>query len=359
MIKKHCFTREWFQSVAKSYGYGDTGIIEKVIRAYSLLDMLSRSGCPFIFKGGSAASLILGGRTNRLSIDIDVICPPGTDMEPYLTECADYGFLRTELVERRQAGNDVPKSHSKFFYQIAYTDRTDRESFILLDVLYEYSHYEQVDTIAVQSPFFELDGEPSVVRVPSVGDILGDKLTAFAPNTTGIPYYKNGKPHTTEIMKQVYDIGRLFDAVDDLAVTAKSFHRIAMTELGYRGLAKDVEQIYDDILQTSLLLATRGMEGTGDFPLLQDGLKRFGSFVYQGKYYIEDAIADAAKAAYLAVCLRHGVNKIEKFGASSLLPDTLAVRQPLSTRLNKLKRTNPTAFHYWAKISEILSNNQI
>lgn len=37
--------------------------------------------------------------------------------------------------------------------------------------------------------------------------------TAFAPETTGIPYYKGENLSTLEIIKQLYDIGRLFDRV--------------------------------------------------------------------------------------------------------------------------------------------------
>lgn len=210
MIKPHCFGKDWFQSMSKKYRYNDLGIIEKVIRAFALLDLLARSGCPYIFKGGTCVGLILGDKTRRLSIDIDIICPPGTNVEEYLDRISEFGFTRKELVERRQAGKDIPKSHSKFFYQIAYTDRSNQESYILLDVLYEDTHYQQVNEIEVINQFIELDSEPSIVMVPSIGDILGDKLTAFAPNTTGIPYYKNGNSRGTEIMKQVYDIGRLF-----------------------------------------------------------------------------------------------------------------------------------------------------
>lgn len=356
MIKKHCYTREWFQAMSERYSYNDTGIIEKVVRAFSLLDMLAHSGCPFVFKGGSAVGVILGDRTRRLSIDIDVICPPGTGIEAYLGAYADYGFLHAELVERRQAGKDVPKSHSKFFYQIAYTDRTNQQSYILLDVLYEDIHYEQVDAIPVLSPFIEYEGGPAVVNVPSVGDILGDKLTAFAPNTTGIPYYKNGKPHATEIIKQAYDIGRLFDAIDNLTVTARAFNRIATTELGYRGLPAGMGQIYEDVRQTAVLLATRGMEGVGDFPLLQDGIKRFVSFVYQNKYFIENAIADAAKAAYLATCLEKGLTNVEKYRDNVASVDSMSIQGALPKRINRLKRTNREAFYYMAKTDQLLLN---
>ena len=81
MIKPHCFGKDWFQSMSKKYRYNDLGIIEKVIRAFALLDILTRSGCPYIFKGGTCVGLILGDKTRRLSIDIDIICPPGTNVE--------------------------------------------------------------------------------------------------------------------------------------------------------------------------------------------------------------------------------------------------------------------------------------
>ena len=81
MIKPHCFGKDWFQSMSKKYRYNDLGIIEKVIRAFALLDILASSGCPYIFKGGTCVGLIFGDKTRRLSIDIDIICPPGTNVE--------------------------------------------------------------------------------------------------------------------------------------------------------------------------------------------------------------------------------------------------------------------------------------
>ena len=81
------------------------------------------------------------------------------------------------------------------------------------------------------------------VVVPSVEDILGDKLTAFAPETTGIPYYKNDKLTTLEIVKQLYDVGRLFDKMQDINTVSKSFKAIAHVELGYRNLGRDLSQI--------------------------------------------------------------------------------------------------------------------
>lgn len=356
MIQKKCFTKDWYNAMSKKYKYNDLGIIEKVVRAYSLLDLLSRSRCPYIFKGGTCVGLILGEQTRRLSIDIDIICPPGTNIEAFLGNVTDFGFKRVELVERRNAGNDVPKSHSKFFYQISYLDESDQESYILLDVLYEDSHYQEVNEVKVVNQFIELEDEPSTVKVPSIGDILGDKLTAFAPNTTGIPYYKKGVSKATEIMKQVYDIGRLFDSVDDLTITAQSFNRISLVELGYRNLEKDRSIIFNDIRQTATLLATRGKEGNGDFSLLQDGVKRLGNFIYKRKYFIEDAIIDSAKAAYIATSIELGLTDIKKYKSGIVTGDeTIGI--VLSTRLNKLKKTNPEAFYYWLLTDKLLNSN--
>lgn len=176
--------------------------------------------------------LLLKNGRHRLSIDIDIICPPGTDIEQYLKAYKDFGFIDYKSVERKQRSTDIPKTHSKFFYQVAYLGDSNRQESILLDVLNEDCHYENVVDIPIDSPFLKIDGTPNIVRVPSVGDILGDKLTAYAPNSTGIPYYKknhDGKERdcSMEIIKQLYDIARLFEEVKDLEVTSKSFSRIA------------------------------------------------------------------------------------------------------------------------------------
>lgn len=76
--------------------------------------------------------LLLNDSTHRLSIDIDIMCPPGTNIEDYLAEYASNGFINYELIERKQAGKDVPKDHSKFFYKVAFNADLDRQSYILL-----------------------------------------------------------------------------------------------------------------------------------------------------------------------------------------------------------------------------------
>lgn len=83
MISKGCFEEEWIEKVCSTHKFRHPALVEKVIRAFSLLEMLVKEGCPLTFKGGTSLLLILGGNARRLSIDIDVLCPPGTDIEQY------------------------------------------------------------------------------------------------------------------------------------------------------------------------------------------------------------------------------------------------------------------------------------
>lgn len=276
MISKECFTTEWIAQKSIELQYNDKNLIEKVIRALSLLELLSASGCPFYFKGGTSLMLILGGGSHRLSIDIDIMCP-----------------------------------------------------------------------------FVKLEGEPLKVAVPSVEDILGDKLTAFAPETTGIPYYKKERLTTLEIIKQLYDVGRLFDRMQDLDTVSQSFKSIANVELGYRNLEHDLSQIYNDIRQTALNISTRGFVDKEKFALLQKGIINIKPFMYKGAYRIEEAIVDAAKAAYLATLIETGGKTIERF-TDTLLTDDMQIEPVLTNKLNKLRIGLPEAYFYWTKTSQLI-----
>lgn len=352
MIRQTCYTREWIQKISADFRYPDVNLIEKVIRAFSLVELLSASGCPFTWKGGTALMLLLAGTRHRLSIDVDVICPPGTDIEKYLNDFRRFGFLDVETVERIQRGTIIPKTHSKLFYKIAYRDNDARPGNILLDVLYEDSHYNKVENVPILSPFIELEGEPLLVNIPSVNDILGDKLTAFAPNTSGIPYFKGKNDCNLEIIKQLYDIGRLFDKMDDLPVVASAYEKIARVELSYRRMEEDPSLSLKDTFDTALCISSRGTAGQGDFTALQSGISRLHSFMYLGKYQIEQAAADAAKAAYLATLIRQEASSFDRYDYSSV--SQLRLTSAVPVKLGKLQLPSPEAYYYWVKTSELL-----
>ena len=195
-----------------------------------------------------------------------------------------------------------------------------------------------------------------LISVPSIGDILGEKLTAFAPETTGIPYYKKDKLATLEIIKQLFDVGCLFDNVEILDITETAFLNIAPVELGYRGLPSDnLSAIYEDIRQTALNISTRGLVDKGKFTLLQKGITSIRPFLYKQNYHIEDACTDAAKAAYLATLLEKGIHEIVHYDDNLFAVSDRSVGRNLTTKLNKLRMGNPEAFFYWTLTDKLLS----
>jgi predicted nucleotidyltransferase component of viral defense system len=354
MILPESRTIAHLQRVAIENNFPNITMLEKAIRAFSLLELLALSGCPFVFKGGTALMLHLDS-AKRLSIDIDIICPPNTDIEKYLNKNAvNYGFNNIKLIERKTARN-IPKSHAKFYYQVAYSTNTDTDC-ILLDVLFEEIHYNNVVKLPIESRLLKTDEGKVFVNVPSFADLLGDKLTAFAPNTTGIPYYKGDKICSMEIIKQLYDIASLFDITNDLTITSDTFKKFAVVELAYRNLnPNDTGQVLDDILQTSLCICLQGQVDNENFRLLQDGIKRIQSFIHSEKYNLDEAIVNASKTAYLSTLVANNLTKVEHFDKNNLSAlQNAIIENPLPTKLNKLKKSNIEAFFYWVKVFEII-----
>jgi predicted nucleotidyltransferase component of viral defense system len=350
MISEKTLTTEWFDSVSNRNNKADKILIEKVIRALLLLEGLAESKFSFVFKGGTALMLMFGS-TRRVSIDIDIIVPKKNDLKSIFENVVKTKWFTRYSEKERKTNSIIPKSHFKFFYNPVYRT-SEAEDYVLLDILFDKTHYQKLVSISIDSTFVQLDRPVINVSVPSFDDILGDKLTAFAPNTTGVPYQKNGHSQTMEIIKQLYDIGYLFDNVEDLSVVAKTFNEYVVIESGYRGINVNPEDVVDDIFQTSLLLGTRGLEGKGDYSALLSGITQIKQFVFSESYYIDKAITHSAKASYLATAIDIKVRALEKYKEPVQIKDWI-IEQPFCTRLNKLKKSNPEAFFYWYKIYEL------
>jgi predicted nucleotidyltransferase component of viral defense system len=351
MISKDSLTIDWIIKVSTANKKADKLLVEKVIRALLLLEGLAKQNLDFVFKGGTALMLILDS-PKRLSIDIDIILEKEPqDLERYFENLlVNQGFTKFKLQERK-AETNIQKAHYKFFYKPIHQTLGEEES-ILLDVLFEKVQYQKIQEIPIESKFVLSEGDPIHVRVPSKEDILGDKLTAFAPNTTGIPYFKGKTSMSMEILKQLYDLGNLIDVAEDCALVKNTFELFAAVELKYRGCTETIEDVLEDIYQTALCIVSRGIVGNGNFEELQKGIQRVSRFIFSETFPIDKAITAASKAAYLAVLLRSKNGVIEKYGDPKIMNDW-SIREPLWPRLNKLKKSNPEAFFYWYKLSQL------
>jgi hypothetical protein len=155
-----------------------------------------------------------------------------------------------------------------------------------------------------------------------------------------------------EILKQLYDIGNLIDIAEDGELVKNTFESFSLTELKYRECEDKIEEVLEDIYQTSLCIVSRGASGKGDFTALQTGIQRVSIFIFSETFYIDKAIIAASKAAYIATLIRTGKATIEKYGDPKIMKNW-SIGEPFWPRLNRLKKSNPEAFFYWYKIFEL------
>lgn len=138
-----------------------------------------------------------------------------------------------------------------------------------------------------------------------------------------------------------------------MGIVKTTFSQFAETELKYRaskGLNK--EDVIEDIYQTALTIASRGIEGMGDFEQLRLGIQRIRTYIFSENFNIEKAIIAASKAGYLSMLIKYDTDIIEKYSNPLQMKDWL-LDEPINNKLNKLKKSNPEAFFYWYKIFKL------
>jgi hypothetical protein len=367
MIKKHCFSDEWLEKFKKQKDHRriDKIILEKMIYALHLVECLKSNGLDFVFKGGTSLVLLLE-EENRFSIDIDIICKTERkELERILQKVIETSnFTGFELDEHRSYKPGVPKAHYKFSFDT--TTKGKYPGAILLDVLIEDSIYPDLIKKPVISKWIEIEKE-TTISMPTVDSITGDKLTAFAPNTIGVPYFKgiDKQPFSMEICKQLFDLSKLFENIENMEVVAASFQVFAEHEIAYRKnenpeFELTPEMVLQDTIDTCLILAKRD-RGTDDekakFKELQKGIIAFGTgFLMAGNFRIDDAIPASARVAYLAAkILANDLSPIIYYKNQDI--KDLTIEDPNCNFLMRLKRQpDKSAFYYWYQAMQLLTS---
>ena len=190
-------------------------------------------------------------------------------------------------------------------------------------------------------------------------------MTAFSPNTIGIPYFKSGNLSTMEICKQLFDLSKLFDRIENVKIVANSFHVHAEQEIKYRESeesSKDLTpgKVLWDVIQTCLIITKRERnEDKGDkekFQALQRGIVSFGSgYLMSGKFRIDDAIVAAAKVAHLAAkIMANDFTNIEYYQEQDV--KDLEIGNSDWSYLNRLKRQpDKSSFYYWFRTIKLIT----
>jgi predicted nucleotidyltransferase component of viral defense system len=347
MISNETHTSNWILTLKRKLGkHSDAKLIEKVIWALTLLEQLQINGLNFTFKGGTALVLATE-KPKRFSIDIDIITEHSEkEIIAVLQKTVDEKiFLSWEDDNNRKHTPDAPIGHFKTYYKSAIDGNTEP---ILLDLLYTPNPYPETQEVPIKHPWLITSGDEVTITMPTFDAILGDKLTAFAPKTTGILYSKN---RPVEIIKQLYDIAFLFDNISDITVVKNSYNKVVQEEIGFRKLDITPKEVLVDTWQACYTLAERN-EKSEDFKQLQKGIINFTNFPIE-QFRIDQAITAAAKVAYLTQLIQNEEEVIIERFTNPLEIKEWSIENPQYNKLNKLKKNNPEAFYYWFKALQL------
>lgn len=362
MFPAATFTPRWIHARRKELGGCDPAILEKCVHALTLLGFLAEGGLTFLFKGGTSLLLHLPV-TRRLSRDIDIVCDePSAVVDQVVRRIGSKAPFIRSAEDARGIRGLPQRRHFKFFYRSTLPPNIEQE--VLLDVVEERAEVHTVTHRPIRTGFLAAEREV-LVRVPTIESLLGDKLTAFAPATTGVPLRKEdgSAADVQQVAKQLFDVGALFDAAGDFAQVASSYHAVCALEAGYRPARPTCEAALDDTLKACLsLTATKRRELTTypDAPLLHDGFDRMAGHLTWPDFGREHRRTLAAKAAVLAAHLRAGRHFDFATGRYTGSPEQIATLRAATLNgtphawLDGLKAVNPEAFHYWHHAMRIL-----
>jgi predicted nucleotidyltransferase component of viral defense system len=342
MITSTSFTKDWINTLrtARSTNNMNPPLLEKIIYALSLAELLQFHQLDFILKGGASLILLLE-EPQRFSIDIDIITLVSRqELESVLSKvCQNAHFTHFELDTHRSYQQNIPKAHYKFFFKPI----LNQDNKILLDVLFDENPYPVLQPVEVRKNWIHTH-EPFVdLKVPTIESITGDKLTAFAPNTVGIRYGQNKQ---TEIIKQMFDLGQLFDKIKDFKTVTVSFNTNVEKELSYRTelAGKTSEDVLNDIWTTCIDVIVEKQEE------LKKGILAFKNWVIN-PFRRDEAFETAGKIAYIIAKIKQNDNtSLVVFDPNTMNKRDFLITDPNFNFLNKVKNASNALFYWFQAI---------
>jgi predicted nucleotidyltransferase component of viral defense system len=346
MLLHDNFTAENIARLREKTG-ADPSILERTVYAFGLLEAIQSVGMPFIFKGGTSLLIMLDD-PKRLSTDIDIIVNHDTDVDGYIEKAGKiFPFVGVEE-HKRKGANDIKKRHFRFHFT---SPRTSKEINILLDVVFEDNPYIKVTEHPIRSKLLMSEGEDLMVKLPDKNCILADKLTAFAPHTTGIPF---GKDKELEIIKQLFDCWTLLQEMDDYNLVANVYEKVSLLELGYRGLNIAPADCLKDTIDSCICIIGRGSIRAEEYKKFSSGINSIQGHLFSGRINGENAGVYASEVMYLATCLLTKQNEFEHISNSEEYRNIHLQIKGIK-KISSLRNTYPLAYAYMIKSLQILN----
>ena len=348
MINPDTFTADHIRGIQQQ-SRRDPALVERTIFAFGLLEAITRSGLPFIFKGGTSLLLLLK-EPRRFSTDVDIIVNPGTQVDKCLEiAAAIWPFVKmTEQI--RNTVLNIEKRHFKFTFT---SPLSNVEQTILLDIIFEENPYSTIIEKRIENGLL-LTGLPDIyVRVPNVNCILADKLTAFAPHTSGIPYNIDKE---MEIIKQLYDVATLAGHLDDFSEVKLNYHNIAIPELRYRGTDARPEDALRDAIRTAACVAGRGQYNPEEYLLLKRGITNVRNHIFSENFNGEIAVQRACLVMYIAAAIASDQGTLPDLKDDSYYASA-DIRFDEYKKLIHIRKTDMLAYKYLFEAAVMLADN--
>lgn len=254
MIINKTFTNEFIESYAGD-NVDKKRIFEKVVHAFYLLEKLTTLNIKFTFKGGTSLMLLLDN-FERFSTDIDIIMPFN-----YKEIISDKIFsLKDEVLLEIEEQKRVPRGIIKKHYKLLFNSLYDEKGSVILDIVFDDLKYKKAKEKEIKCKYL-ISTEPYYkVNIPNIDEMLGDKLTAFAPNTIGIKYKEVNQlqAKNTEIIKQLYDVSKLISNMKDIKVVKETYKKVCEVQCKNRNLKLNYSDCLLDTIDTCILILLEG-----------------------------------------------------------------------------------------------------
>lgn len=309
MLSKRNFTQGHIEDLHKIYPKVSLEVFEMTMFAFGLLQHLASEKLDFIFKGGTSLMLLLP-KPKRVSTDIDIMVKPDTDIEPFVQNIEHKFPLLRLSGQSSDNQNGIKVSHFSFACPPIYSEKAN----VLLDVYFGTCPYLKLVKKPIKNLFLENDGMPSEVTMPSVNSLLGDKMTAFAPNTIGvhpsITSFGKKCDKRLQIIKQLYDINALSEEMTDFQEVIESYKAVAEEERSFRGIDGTTKEFIRDSFLAALSILTLGAsDKSGEFQKsYKPGIEKLTDHIFAFDWNMPKAQEFAANAMLLYACLASEVD---------------------------------------------------
>ena len=106
-------------------------------------------------------------------------------------------------------------------------------------------------------------GRETLVTVPTIDAITGDKLTAFALTRLAFLFQRKDKQSfSMEISKQLFDLSKLFEKITNIEMVAQKASWLLEQEIKYRNDKLERKQtpieVLQDTIDTCVVIVKRG-----------------------------------------------------------------------------------------------------